>query len=190
VTEVSGRGVGLDVVQRNIHALRGSVGIRSREGEGTTITVRLPLTLAIIEGFGVGVADESYVIPLETVAECLELPAEAATDGDGRAVISLRGSALPCVRLRRLFGLTGAAEGARRREHVVVVRGDDGAQAGLVVDELHGESQTVIKPLGRIFRGLPGIAGSAILGSGRVALILDVPALLSRALSAPMERAC
>jgi two-component system chemotaxis sensor kinase CheA len=179
ITEVSGRGVGLDVVRRNIHALRGSVGIRSRAGEGTTIAVRLPLTLAIIEGFGVSVGDETYVIPLEAVAECLELPGEASEDGDGRGVISLRGAALPYVRLRRLFGVAGEA----RREHVVVVRRDDGAQAGLVVDDLHGESQTVIKPLGRIFRGLPGIAGSAILGSGRVALILDVPALLTRALT-------
>jgi two-component system, chemotaxis family, sensor kinase CheA len=179
VTEVSGRGVGLDVVRRNIHALRGSVGIRSRAGEGTTIVVRLPLTLAIIEGFGVSVGDETYVIPLEAVAECLELPGEASEDGDGRGVISLRGAALPYVRLRRLFAVAGEA----RREHVVVVRRDDGAQAGLVVDDLHGESQTVIKPLGRIFRGLPGIAGSAILGSGRVALILDVPALLTRALT-------
>ena len=179
VTEVSGRGVGLDVVRRNIHALRGSVGIRSRAGEGTTIAVRLPLTLAILEGFGVSVGDETYVIPLEAVAECLELPGEASEDGDGRGVISLRGAALPYVRLRRLFGVAGEA----RREHVVVVRRDDGAQAGLVVDDLHGESQTVIKPLGRIFRGLPGIAGSAILGSGRVALILDVPALLTRALA-------
>jgi two-component system, chemotaxis family, sensor kinase CheA len=179
VTEVSGRGVGLDVVRRNIHALRGSVGIRSRAGEGTTISVRLPLTLAIIEGFGVAVGDETYVIPLEAVAECLPLPAEASSDGDGRGVINLRGRALPYVRLRRLFDAGGGAGG---REHVVVVQQEDGAQAGLVVDGLYGESQTVIKPLGRLFRGLPGIAGSAILGSGRVALILDVPALLSRAL--------
>jgi two-component system chemotaxis sensor kinase CheA len=106
-----------------------------------------------------------------------------SSDGDGRGVISLRGAALPYVRLRRLFGVAG--EG--RREHVVVVRQDDGAQAGLVVDELYGGSQTVIKPLGRIFRGLPGIAGSAILGSGRVALILDVPALLARALAGANE---
>ena len=179
VTEVSGRGVGLDVVRRNIHALRGSVAIRSGAGQGTTIAVRLPLTLAIIEGFAVAVGDETYVIPLEAVAECLALPAEIAEDGDGRGVISLRGAALSCVRLRRLFGLAGQA----RREHVVVVRRDDGAQAGLVVDALHGESQTVIKPMGRLFRGLPGVAGSAILGSGRVALILDIPALLARALA-------
>jgi two-component system chemotaxis sensor kinase CheA len=127
----------------------------------------------------VAVGDETYVIPLEAVAECLELPADTPTDGDGRGVISLRGKPLPYVRLRRLFGCPSAS----RREHVVVVRQDDGAQAGLVVDDLYGESQTVIKPLGRLFRGLPGISGSAILGSGRVALILDVPALLARALA-------
>jgi two-component system, chemotaxis family, sensor kinase CheA len=155
------------------------VAIRSGRGEGTTITVRLPLTLAIIDGFAVAVEDETYVLPLEAVAECLELPAEACRDANGRGVISLRGAPLPCVRLRRLFGTGGAPDG---REHVVVVQHEDGARAGLVVDRLHGESQTVIKPLGRLFRGLPGIAGSAILGSGRVALILDVPGLLARAL--------
>ena len=107
VTELSGRGVGLDVVRRNIHALRGSVGIRSRAGEGTTISVRLPLTLAIIEGFGVAVGDETYVIPLEAVVECLELPAEVSSDGDGarRDQPARRGPALrapaPAVRSRR-----------------------------------------------------------------------------------------
>jgi two-component system, chemotaxis family, sensor kinase CheA len=178
VTALSGRGIGLDVVQRNIRALRGTVGIRSRSGQGTTITVRLPLTLAIIDGFGVGVAGDTYVIPLENVAECLELPAEASRDGEGHGVINLRGTALPYVRLRHLFG----ARSDVSREHVVVVRQEGGGHAALVVDALHGESQTVIKPLGRLFRGVPGIAGSAILGSGRVALILDVPALLGHAL--------
>jgi len=184
VTEVSGRGVGLDVVRRNIQALRGSVAIRSRQGKGTAISVRLPLTLAIIDGFAVAVEDETYVLPLEAVAECLELPAEAARDVDGRGVISLRGAPLPYVRLRRLFGAGDAPSG---REHVVVVQDEDGARAGLVVDRLQGESQTVIKPLGRLFRGLAGIAGSAILGSGRVALILDVPGLLARALESPAK---
>jgi two-component system chemotaxis sensor kinase CheA len=178
VTALSGRGIGLDVVRRNIRALRGTVGIRSRSGQGTTITVRLPLTLAIIDGFGVGVAGDTYVIPLENVAECLELPAEASRDGEGCGVINLRGTALPYVRLRHLFG----ARSDVPREHVVVVRREEGGHAGLVVDALHGESQTVIKPLGRLFRGVPGIAGSAILGSGRVALILDVPALLGHAM--------
>jgi two-component system, chemotaxis family, sensor kinase CheA len=178
VTELSGRGIGLDVVRRNIRALRGTIAIASRPGEGTTITLRLPLTLAIIDGFAVGVGEETYVIPLDAVAECLELPAAATSDGEGRGIVNLRGTALPYVRLRHLFGESGAAT----RQHVVVVRHDDGRPAGLVVDALHGDSQTVIKPLGRLFRHLSGIAGSAILPSGRVALILDVPALIGQAL--------
>jgi len=179
VTELSGRGIGLDVVRRNVIALRGKVGIRSQEGIGTTITLRLPLTLAIIDGFIVGVGDEAYVIPLEAVVECLELPKEASSDTREGGVINLRGAALPYLRLRRLFGL-GARPG--QREHVVVVRPDAGRQVGLVVDHLEGGFQTVIKPLGRLFQGLSGVAGSAILGTGRVAMILDVPSLLAEAL--------
>jgi two-component system chemotaxis sensor kinase CheA len=184
VTELSGRGIGLDVVRRNVTALRGKVGIRSHEGIGTTITLRLPLTLAIIDGFIVGVGGEAYVIPLEAVVECLELPTEAPSDAGEGGVINLRGSALPYLRLRRLFGL-GQRSG--QREHVVVVRPDDGRQVGLVVDNLYGGFQTVIKPLGRLFQGLLGIAGSAILGTGRVALILDVPSLLGEALRGQNE---
>lgn len=181
VTELSGRGIGLDVVRRNIRALRGTIAIRSRAGEGTVITLRLPLTLAIIDGFAVGVGEETYVLPLDAVAECLELPGAASHDGEGRGVINLRGTVLPYVRLGRLFGVS--ARGGR--EHVVVVRHEDDRPAGLVVDALYGHSQTVIKPLGRLFRRLPGIAGSAILPSGRVALILDVPTLIAQALRRP-----
>jgi two-component system chemotaxis sensor kinase CheA len=177
VTELSGRGIGLDVVRRNVTALRGKVGIQSQEGIGTTITLRLPLTLAIIDGFVVGVGDEAYVIPLEAVVECLELPPDASSEAGGDGVINLRGAALPYLRLRRLFGL--GAGGRGHREHVVVVRPDAGRRVGIVVDHLEGGFQTVIKPLGRLLQGLPGIAGSAILGTGRVALILDVPALLA-----------
>jgi two-component system chemotaxis sensor kinase CheA len=177
VTDLSGRGIGLDVVRRNVERLRGSVGIESRRGEGTTITLRLPLTLAIIAGFAVGVENETYLIPLDTVVECLELPREECPHADGRGVLSVRGQALPYLRLREVFGLPDSRRG---REHVVVVR-HDGGRVGLAVDVLFGESQTVIKPLGRLFQGLPGIAGSAILGSGRVALILDVEALLRQA---------
>jgi two-component system chemotaxis sensor kinase CheA len=177
ITDLSGRGVGLDVVRRNVERLRGSVGIESRPGEGTTVTLRLPLTLAIIAGFVVGVADDTYVIPLDTVVECLELPRGERPHADGRGVLSVRGQALPYLRLREVFGLPGSP-GARQQ--VVVVR-HDGGRVGLAVDVLCGESQTVIKPLGPLFQGLPGIAGSAILGSGRVALILDVEALVRQA---------
>jgi len=185
VTDLSGRGVGMDIVRRNVEALRGSVAIDSRQGEGTTITIRLPLTLAIIEGFGVGVGDETYVIPLEAVLECLELPAEEKHRGNGRGVIYLRGQALPYLRLRDQFALPGPPP---PRESIVVVH-HGGGQAGIAVDVLYGASQTVIKPLGELFEGLPGIAGSTILGSGRVALILDVPSLLREAVGRQSQSA-
>jgi two-component system chemotaxis sensor kinase CheA len=176
VTDMSGRGVGMDVVRRNVETLRGSVAIESRPGEGTTVIIRLPLTLAIIEGFGVGVAGETYMIPLDAVTECVELPSGAREGDDGQGVFSLRGEALPYVDLRHHFGLEG--EPAERREVVVVRHG--AGRAGLAVERLYGETQTVIKPLGALFQGLPGIAGSSILGTGRVALILDVEGVLRR----------
>jgi two-component system chemotaxis sensor kinase CheA len=176
VTDLSGRGVGLDVVRRSIEALRGSVGIASEPGRGTTITLRMPLTLALIDGFSVGVGGETFVLPLESVVECVELPRERHDTG-GEGVLSLRGAPLPYLRLRDFLGAGGEHGG---RESVVVIR-HDGGQAGLVVDALHGATQAVIKPLGRTFEGLSGFSGSTILGSGRVGLILDVPVLLRRA---------
>jgi two-component system, chemotaxis family, sensor kinase CheA len=174
VTEVSGRGVGMDVVRRNVEALRGTASVESREGAGTCVTIRLPLTLAIIQGFKVGVAGETYILPLETVLECVELPLAGRDDTSATGVVDLRGRPLPYVRLREIFGVRGPRP---RRENVVVVR-HGSATAGIAVDVLLGESQTVIKPLGRMFQGLPGISGSSILGDGRVALILDVARLL------------
>ena len=171
VTNLSGRGVGMDVVRRNIQALRGSVEVQSEDGVGSRFIIRLPLTLAIIDGFLVGVDNASYVIPLEMVVECMELSAtESMSD---RNYLNLRGEVLPFVRLRELFEV---ATERPRRENVVVVK-SGGQKAGIVVDVLQGEFQTVIKPLGAIFRHLHGIAGSTILGSGDVALILDVQAL-------------
>jgi two-component system chemotaxis sensor kinase CheA len=173
VTNISGRGVGMDVVRRNIEALRGSVHIDSTPGEGTRIAIRLPLTLAIIDGFLTGVGTAAYVVPLSLVEECIELTSEVA----GRNYLNLRGEVLPFIHLRQQFGHAGLS--ARRRQSVVVVR-YAGKRAGLVVDELMGEFQTVIKPLGPVFAHLKGIAGSTILGSGEVALILDVPNLIAR----------
>ncbi|MFZ4539618.1 chemotaxis protein CheA [Propionivibrio sp.] len=170
VSNLSGRGVGMDVVRRNIQSLRGAVDVSSVEGEGTTFTIRLPLTLAIIDGFLVGVDKASYVIPLDTVVECIELK-NLPTD---RNFLNLRGEALPFVRLRELFEVEGAPP---PRENIVVVQ-FAGKRAGIVVDQLMGEFQTVIKPLGAMFRHLRGIGGSTILGSGEVALILDVAALV------------
>jgi two-component system chemotaxis sensor kinase CheA len=172
VTNLSGRGVGMDVVRKNIEALRGTVEVESRPGEGTTFRIRLPLTLAIIDGFLMNVGDDAFVVPLEYVDECIELAADDR--GGQRGFIDLRGEVLPLIVLRRHFRLGGRAG---RRENVVVVR--FGAQkVGLVVDALQGEQQTVIKPLGELFRHLSGISGSTILGSGRVALIIDVPGLV------------
>jgi two-component system, chemotaxis family, sensor kinase CheA len=179
VTDLSGRGVGLDVVRRNIQALRGSVDVHSREGEGSRFTIRLPLTLAIIDGFLVGVNKSSFVIPLEMVVECMELTSGEATS---RNYINLRGEVLPIVRLRELFEVATARPA---RENVVVIK-TGGRKAGIVVDVLHGELQTVIKPLAAMFRHLRGIAGSSILGSGEVALILDVHAIAG--LAADEER--
>ena len=179
VTDLSGRGVGMDVVRRNVEALRGSVRVTSRPGEGTAFTLRMPLTLAVIDGFMVEVDDEIYILPLDAVVETIGVPDDLTLDRggerNGSGVSSLRGHNLGCVRLRRVLGIGGTAT---TRESVVVVH-HAGRELGLVVDGLHGEQQTVIKPVPKLFRGLPGIAGSAILGNGRVALILDVAELLA-----------
>jgi len=172
VTNLSGRGVGMDVVRKNIQNLRGNCDVSSEEGKGTTFTIRLPLTLAIIDGFLVGVGKSSYVIPLDMVIECIELR-EGSADRD---YLNLRGEVLPFVRLRDMFDIAGRRP---TRENVVVVQ-YAGQKAGIVVDQLMGEFQTVIKPLSSIFRHLRGIGGSTILGSGEVALILDVPTLIQR----------
>jgi two-component system chemotaxis sensor kinase CheA len=169
ITNLSGRGVGMDVVKRNIQALRGSVDVGSREGQGTTVTVRLPLTLAIIDGFLVQVGSSVFVIPLDMIEECIEYATEPGQD-----YTDLRGQVLPLVRLRQLFRIDGAAT---RRESIVVLKFGN-HRAGLVVDTLLGEFQTVIKPLSPMFSEVKCISGSTILGSGEVALILDVSALM------------
>jgi two-component system chemotaxis sensor kinase CheA len=176
ITEVSGRGVGMDIVKRNVEAVRGTIELDSTLGVGTTIRLRVPLTVAIIDGFVVGVGDERYVLPLDAVTECLTLPAADAGGADG--VLSLRGDALPYARLRHLLGLADVAPPGR--ESVVVVQ-SAGRRAGIVVDHLYGETQAVLKPLAAMFAGAPGISGTTIMGDGRVSLILDVGELLDQA---------
>ena len=178
VTDLSGRGVGMDVVRRNIELLRGNIEIQSTEGKGTTITLRLPLTLAIIDGFSVVANNETYVIPLETISECVELPADQISS-EAVGVLSLRGEPLPYVRLREVFG---KPERRPERENVVVVH-REGGYAGIAVETLLGECQAIIKPLNRLFRDVPGVSGSTILDDGRVALILDVSTLLREVIS-------
>jgi two-component system chemotaxis sensor kinase CheA len=176
VTAVSGRGVGMDVVRRNIEAVRGAIEIASPPDQGTTIRLRLPLTVAIIDGFVVGVNDERYVIPVDAVIECLTLP-----DDDRRrptGVLRLRGEALPYIRLRHVLEVEG--DTAPARESVVVIH-SAGFQAGLVVDHLFGETQAVLKPLPSCFGDVPGVSGTTIMGDGRVALILDVSTVLEQA---------
>jgi two-component system chemotaxis sensor kinase CheA len=174
VTNLSGRGVGMDVVKRNITSLRGSIDLYSEPGQGTTVRIRLPLTLAMINGLLVEVAGGGFVVPLDVVHECIELPAGERDTLRERGHIDLRGEVLPLIFLREHLALEGNQS---RRENVVVVRAQ-GQKAGLVVDRLMGEHQTVIKPLGALFSSLRGISGSSILGNGSVALILDIPALL------------
>lgn len=174
VSNLSGRGVGMDVVRRNVEALRGTIELESQPGLGCCVRIRLPLTLAIIDGFLVSVGDTPLVIPLDMVTECLESEQHSqALTYDYR---ELRGRPLPLINLRRHFDIEGAK--AKRENIVVVSHGKH--QLGLVVDHLLGEQQIVIKPLGSIFSQLRDISGSSILGSGQVALILDVPGMLQR----------
>lgn len=175
VTDLSGRGVGLDVVKRNIQALRGSVEVSSEEGKGTTFTIRLPLTLAIIDGLAVSVGEDKFIIPADYVTECAELTAQKEQDHDGKGILNLRGAALPYVRLREAFGMHGENP---QRENVVVVK-VGAMDAGIAVDRVLGGRQAVIKPLGKVLQKVAGIAGSTILEDGRVGLIIDVPGLLS-----------
>ncbi len=179
VTNISGRGVGMDVVRRNIEALRGLVDVESTPGVGSKFTIRLPLTLAIIDGFQVRVGEYSYVIPLDQVDECFELTGENA-NGDYRGdYVNMRGEVLPYVRLNEVFSVAGDGDDKTHRDNIVVVQFGD-QRAGLVVDELLGEYQTVIKPLGKVFQHLKGFNGATILGSGEVAMIVDVPALIQQ----------
>ncbi len=174
VTKVSGRGVGMDVVRRNIEALRGSVDVESGENTGTTVRIRLPLTLAIIDGFMVGVGGASYVIPLDMVVECIELSEQDRKAEERRNYVNLRGEVLPYIRLRDVFC---TLNNRTVFENIVVVR-YAGQKTGLVVDELFGEVQAVIKTLGRMYRDVEGISGATIMGDGTVALILDIPKLV------------
>jgi len=174
VTNLSGRGVGMDVVKRNIESLRGSLKLNSRPGHGLQVDIRLPLTLAIIDGFLVGVGKAKFVLPLGSVVEVIEAGGQhVRVDGTGRHCVELRGAVLPVVRLRSLYSIESSLPD---RTSVVVVNSPRG-KYGIEVEVLLGQQQTVIKPLGRLFKTLRGISGSSILGSGEVALILDVGSL-------------
>ncbi len=175
VTDISGRGVGMDVVRRNIEQLRGKVEITSQPGQGTTFTIHLPLTLAIIDGMIVRVGRERYIIPTVAIEQSLRPRAEQITNVQGRGeILNVRGQLVPLIQLGALFGLTGWTNPA---EAMVVVARCEDRLIGLVVDDLLGQQQVVIKSLGERFRHVRGISGAAILGDGRVGLILEMPGL-------------
>ncbi|MCH7813856.1 MAG: chemotaxis protein CheA [Planctomycetes bacterium] len=175
VTDISGRGVGMDVVKRNIDQLRGKVDISSEKGHGSTFSIRLPLTLAIIDGMIIRVGRERFIIPTIAIEQSLRpLPEQITTVQQRGEVVKVRGQLVPLVQLGELFGLTGRLIPS---EAMVVIAQCEGRQIGLVVEELIGQQQVVIKTLGERFKQLRGISGAAILGDGRVGLILEMPGL-------------
>jgi two-component system chemotaxis sensor kinase CheA len=173
ITAISGRGVGMDVVRRAIRALRGTIHISSKPGQGTKFVLRLPLTVAIINGLLVTAGGEHYVVPMESVEECVDFQT-AHSYGDDTGVLNLRGTPVPYAHLARALG---ASSPHGDRACAMILRHAH-HQVGLVVDSLDGDCQAVIKPLAGLLGHLAGIAGSTILGTGRVALILDVPQLV------------
>lgn len=178
ITEVSGRGVGMDVVRKNITAMGGKVEIDSVYGVGTRITVRLPLTLAILDGMSIRVGHETYIVPLNYVVESLQpAPGQVRTISGAGKVIMVRGDYLPVVPLHEVFNCHGAETDYERG--IMVVMESDGAKSALFVDELLGQYQVVIKSLEANYRRVPGISGATIMGDGKVALILDVASLMN-----------
>lgn len=174
VTNLSGRGVGMDVVKRTIESLRGAIDVASEPGRGSAVSLRIPLTLAIIDGLLVRVGDGRYVAPLAAVEECVELSPEQDARSTGRSLISLRDEFVPFLRLRDVFGCTTAP--GPHQKVVVVSTGE--SRVGLVVDQIIGDHQTVIKSLSKLHADVETFSGATILGDGGVALILDIPHLV------------
>jgi two-component system chemotaxis sensor kinase CheA len=177
VSDVSGRGVGMDVVKREIVRLRGTIDIASWPGEATTVSLKLPLTLAIIDGLLIEVGRGRFVVPLSHVRECVELSRRQVEAAHGRHLVRVREEIVPYVRLREVF----AVKGARPEIEQIVIVEDQGLRVGLVADNIIGNSQAVIKALGRAFGQAAGVAGATILGDGTVALIIDVAGLVALA---------
>jgi two-component system chemotaxis sensor kinase CheA len=179
VNDISGRGIGMDVVRRSVESLRGTISLESLPGHGLTVSLRLPLSLALIQGFGLQIGEETYIVPVDCLKECLDLEHERTLKSERGGVIELRGEPLPFVDLSAQLGGTRATTGRRS----IVVLEHAGRRAGLDVDGLLGEVQAVIKPLGPLFARSKSVAGSALLRDGRLALVLDVGNLF-RAISA------
>jgi len=180
VTDISGRGVGMDVVRKSIENLRGTVDVTSKPGEGTTVTLRLPLTLAIIDGLLVSVADAYFVLPVGSVLECIELSRKDIEKANGKHLVDVRGELIPYIRLREQFNIRTELP---EIEQIMIVETGTGCY-GFVVDQVLGDHQTVIKNLGRFYRHVQEVSGATILGNGMVALILDVERLAKDAVRA------
>jgi two-component system chemotaxis sensor kinase CheA len=183
VTDVSGRGVGMDVVRQSVEALRGTIHLSSKPGIGTTVTLKLPLTLAIIDGLLVRVGRAFFVLPLANSLECIELTRQGIADSNGKHVANVRGEIIPYIRLREHFNITTERP---EREQIMIAE-TEGGRCGFVVDEVLGDHQTVIKNLGRFYRHVQFISGATILGDGTVALILDPDRVVQDALRATAE---
>jgi len=177
VTDVSGRGVGMDVVKKNIGALHGTVEIQSEAGKGARMTVRLPLTLAIMDGMSIAVGAETYIIPLASIIESLQVKAESIrrVSNAGR-VIQVRNDYLPVVSLQEVFNIAGGARAGG--DLMMVIVESDGTKVALVVDELLGQNQVVVKSIEANYRRVQGVSAATIMGDGRVAFILDVPGII------------
>jgi len=183
ITSVSGRGVGMDVVKKSIDSLGGGVEIVSHPGHGTTIMLKLPLTLAIIDGLLVRIGASFFVIPLAAIEECVELTDKDVEKAHGRQVIHIRGEMVPYIPLRHRFAISGKAPAI---EQIIINRvGDE--RIGLVVDEVVGEHQTVIKNLGKFYRRIKEVSGATILGDGSVALIIDIPQIMEAVLAEALQ---
>lgn len=179
VSDVSGRGVGMDAVRQTVDALGGTVDVASKSGQGTRISLTLPVSLAIVEGLRVKVGKDVCVLPLASVDECVDMPPDGTKRASGRSSITVRGELLPVVDLEAVMGWQRARGTARQRRMVIVQSG--GQRIGLGVDDILGQAQTVVKPLSPFHGGCKGLAGATILGDGSVALILDVPGAISAA---------
>jgi len=177
VTDVSGRGVGMDVVRRSVEALRGTIDIGSHPGKGTRVTLRLPLTLAIIDGLLVRIGEAYFVLPLATTLECIELTRQDIEKANGKHMANVRGEIIPYIRLREYFNIRTERP---EREQIMVAETEQG-RYGFVVDQVLGDHQTVIKNLGRFYRHVQVVSGATILGNGSVALILDPHRLVQEA---------
>jgi two-component system chemotaxis sensor kinase CheA len=169
VTDVSGRGVGMDVVRQRVDSLRGSIEVASNPGAGTSVTLRLPLTLAIIDGILVSIGDASFVLPLANILECIELTSADIERANGKHIADVRGEIVPYIRLREHFNIRTP----RPEIEQIMIVATEGGRYGFVVDRVLGNCQTVIKNLGRFYRHVKVVSGATILGDGRVALILD-----------------